>query len=57
MHHQTMTVLLDLTGVRLNMRGNLGHPRAISSNSDPPDELPSLEPAPSWTTLSMSVPS
>ena len=59
-NHQPLPVHVDLAGMGLDVRGHLGSPsRTIASNSDEltAEPLTASRPAPSWTTLTMGVPS
>lgn len=59
-NHQPLPVHVDLAGMGLDEAGHLGSPsRTIASNSDEltAEPLAASRPAPSWTTLSMGVPS
>jgi hypothetical protein len=59
-NHQPLPVHVDLAGMGLDVGGHLGSPsRTIASNSDEltAEPLTASRPAPSWTTLTMGVPS
>jgi hypothetical protein len=59
-NHQPLPVHIDLAGMDLDVGGHLGSPsRTIASNSDEltAEPLTASRPAPSWTTLTMGVPS